>query len=700
MASNRLNYGKVVAGAVYANGSNSFIRITGDYVIGSPTITNVVDGGQPVNFSEALVGQQLIQGTAFPAGTQIISIAGTTVTVNSNSAAAGTLAAGRISPPAGQYYISSGSLSIPNNSAFRYTNVTGSDDAIYKSNTNTYALILPLATAAAPANTLTGEFAQLKITKFGSRTNNVDASYYISASVDGINGLPDFGGTKSVMVSSNTTFAIAEQSFSQSITPIYSSGDIAISPGYALSPYGIAADSVFESFSTGSGIASGGSGSFSGSFEGDGSKLTRVTASKVTIDSLMLGTDSIELGTTSSNITGVGTITSLGTVTAPNFVGTSSYATKVGNSIAQGDTSITAFSYDGSTNATVAVNLNGTTLNIAASGLEVKNEGITPTQLSSSVTDALQGVFGGNGTAIGVQVDGNTIEIVGGNLQVKAGGLPTASLATSSFTLGTTVVGLGSTIPIVNKLQLTATTASGDFSGSFSGSFEGDGSGLTGVGANLNTAGGTGTGTVNLNTQTLTLEPGTGMATTATAQKVTISGVDATTSTRGIASFDSTNFAVTAGAVAFNNFLTIATASIGNTLLVSQDLTVGNDASVGRDLVVTRNLSVLGTASFQSQTNLDVADRFIRLASGSTSPGDGGIAIQQTAASDTELFAYDVNQKRWGFTSSFDPATAATFVPSAFVTTIADNNGVSASADFSKAGNMYVDTAGEIYIYS
>ena len=696
MASNRLNYGKVIAGAVYANGTNSFIRITGDYVIGSPTITNVVDGGQPVNFSEALVGQQLVQGTAFPAGTQIIGISGTTVTVNSNSAAAGTLAAGRISPPLGQYYVSSGSLTIPSNSAFRYTDVTGSNDAIYKSTNNTYALILPIANTGDSATPIVGDFAQLKITKFGSRTSNVNASFYISASVNGINAFP----ASTTMVSTNTTFAIAEQSFSQSISPIYSSADISIAPGYALSPYGIAADSVFESFSTGSGIASGGSGSFSGSFEGDGSKLTRVTASKVTIDSLMLGTDSIELGTTSSNITGVGTITSLGTVTAPNFVGTSSYATKVGNSIAQGDTSITAFSYDGSTNATVAVNLNGTTLNIAASGLEVKNEGITPTQLSSSVTDALQGVFGGNGTAIGVQVDGNTIEIVGGNLQVKAGGLPTASLATSSFTLGTTVVGLGSTIPIVNKLQLTATTASGDFSGSFSGSFEGDGSGLTGVGANLNTAGGTGTGTVNLNTQTLTLEPGTGMATTATAQKVTISGVDATTSTRGIASFDSTNFAVTAGAVAFNNFLTIATASIGNTLLVSQDLTVGNDASVGRDLVVTRNLSVLGTASFQSQTNLDVADRFIRLASGSTSPGDGGIAIQQTAASDTELFAYDVNQKRWGFTSSFDPATAATFVPSAFVTTIADNNGVSASADFSKAGNMYVDTAGEIYIYS
>jgi len=57
MASNRLNYGKVIAGAVYANGNNGFIRITGDYTNGSNIITNVVDGGQPINFTEALKGQ-------------------------------------------------------------------------------------------------------------------------------------------------------------------------------------------------------------------------------------------------------------------------------------------------------------------------------------------------------------------------------------------------------------------------------------------------------------------------------------------------------------------------------------------------------------------------------------------------------------------------------------------------------------------
>ena len=696
MASNRLNYGKVIAGAVYANGINSFIRITGDYVIGSPTITNVVDGGQPVNFSEALIGQQLVQGAAFPSGTTITNIVGTTITVNSNSAAAGTLTSGRISPPVGQYYISSGSLSIPNNSAFRYTDVTGSDDASFLASSNTYALVLPLATTSSPTSQIVGDFAQLKITKFGSRTNNVDASFYISASVDGINAFP----ASTTMVSTNTTFAIAEQSFSQSISPIYSSADIAISPGYALSPYGIAADSVFESFSTGSGVATGGSGSFSGSFQGDGSKLTKVTASKIPFDSLMLGTDSIELGTTASNITGVGDITATGTITAPNFVGTSSYATKVGSSITQGDGSIATFSYDGSADATVAVNINGTTLNKAVTGLEVRASGITPVQLSSSVSDATNAIFGGGGTALGVQVDGTTIEIVGGNLQVKTGGLPTSSLATSSFTLGTDVIKLGDTATTINGLTLTATTSSGQFSGSFSGSFYGDGAGLTGIASTLMYTASLGSGSVNLKTQALNILAGEGIDTSGSNNTVTISGEDASTTNKGIASFDSNDFSVTAGAVSFNNFLTIPTASISNDLLVSEDLTVGNDASVGRDLLVTRNLTVQGTASFQHQDNLDVADRFIRLASGSTANGDGGIAVQQTGPADTELYAWDAVQARWGFTSSFNPGSGATFTPTQYVTAIADNNSLSGSVRFQKAGNMYVDTAGEIYIYS
>jgi len=67
MASNRLNFGKIVASSVYKNGDNSFIRINGDFTSGSPTISNAVNNaGGNVNYSEALIGQKLVQSSAFP----------------------------------------------------------------------------------------------------------------------------------------------------------------------------------------------------------------------------------------------------------------------------------------------------------------------------------------------------------------------------------------------------------------------------------------------------------------------------------------------------------------------------------------------------------------------------------------------------------------------------------------------------------
>ena len=140
--------------------------------------------------------------------------------------------------------------------------------------------------------------------------------------------------------------------------------------------------------------------------------------------------------------------------------------------------------------------------------------------------------------------------------------------------------------------------------------------------------------------------------------------------------------------------------SIGEDLNVGLDLTVDQDLTVTRNAVVQGNLSVQGTASFQHESNLDVADRFIRLASGSSTNGDGGIAVQQTAADNTELFGFDYNANRWGFTSSFDPGAGSGFVPKSFVAAVANNNSLSGSATYQAVGNIYVDQNGEIYIYS
>ena len=128
------------------------------------------------------------------------------------------------------------------------------------------------------------------------------------------------------------------------------------------------------------------------------------------------------------------------------------------------------------------------------------------------------------------------------------------------------------------------------------------------------------------------------------------------------------------------------------------------------DLFVSHNLTVQGTASFQHTEDLDVADRFIRMASGSTSNGDGGIAVQQTSPTDTEGFGYDSGTSRWGVTSSFDASQNAlapvAFMPVAINGT--DNNPtsnlVANETKYKKAGNIYIDTdatmeEGGVWIY-
>ena len=90
------------------------------------------------------------------------------------------------------------------------------------------------------------------------------------------------------------------------------------------------------------------------------------------------------------------------------------------------------------------------------------------------------------------------------------------------------------------------------------------------------------------------------------------------------------------------------------------------------------------------------------MASGSNTAGDGGIVIQQGTQGIGEAFGYDNNVTRWGVTGSFD-GSQATFVPDAFMAAVVVGAGTdpdAAPARYDAAGNIFVGTDGEIYIYS
>jgi hypothetical protein len=105
-------------------------------------------------------------------------------------------------------------------------------------------------------------------------------------------------------------------------------------------------------------------------------------------------------------------------------------------------------------------------------------------------------------------------------------------------------------------------------------------------------AGNTGTDTFNTG-QTLTITGTTPVSTAVTDNTVTISVADATTTTKGIASFSATNFAVASGAVS------IKTGGVPNAALVNSSVTVGTTAiSLGASSTTLAGLTSVTSTSF------------------------------------------------------------------------------------------------------
>jgi len=277
----------------------------------------------------------------------------------------------------------------------------------------------------------------------------------------------------------------------------------------------------------------------------------------------------------------------------------------------------------------------------------------------------------------------NVEGVISGSSQVSYTGLSNipAGIVSGSSQLNSTSI---------SGLTLTSVEASGSFSGSHFGTFSGDGSQLTGIASTLALSGSTGNDTVNLKTEALLVTGSNGVSTAVTNNTITISGTDASTTAKGVASFSSTNFAVTTGNVTIksggvtaatlnadvagtgislngvDNSLqvdygaTAGTAVEGNTSLTVQGTTneieitggsvtlgnggtvtiglpdsvtiatasVQNNLSVGGNLSVVGNLFVQGTTTTIDSTTISLGDNVIEL-NGSAAT-NGGLMVKDT----------------------------------------------------------------------
>ena len=156
--------------------------------------------------------------------------------------------------------------------------------------------------------------------------------------------------------------------------------------------------------------------------------------------------------------------------------------------------------------------------------------------------------------------------------------------------------------------------------------------------------------------------------------------------------------------------------SPGGVYVQGGGIDVSGSSTFHDNVVMQANLTVQGTASFQNVTNLNIADQFILLNSGSSTFQDSGIIINTGNASNSgSAFFLETSGTTTGTDGLYGrfavavnvlpDATTATAAEYANTTAIVAGTPGSAVPQFGGTGlgqgNMWVDTNnGDIYIYA
>ena len=472
-------------------------------------------------------------------------------------------------------------------------------------------------------------------------------------------------------------------------------------------------------------------------------------------------------GNVTGNVTGTAdTASYVAGASVDGVVATATALATGQNFSATGDVTAPAVSFDGTGAVTLAMSIStdavtsGSIADGNVTSAKIAADSITVAQLSgSAVITAAEGIgsndvdtavptaaavkayadsvvgasdldFAGDSGTGAVDLDSQTFTVAGGDGLTSAatgqtvtlvisesgvtndmleGSIGNDKLSNSSITIGDQSTSLGGTIT------------------AFSGSFTGDGSALTGVTADTlpnSITDGNGIADFTFNGSSAASVAvqidGSTLAVSATGVKVADAGVTETQIATSVAGTGLSGGAGTALSVDYGSLAN--TAAQGNvTIEVAGttneiEITGGGSAALGTsrtitvglpdDVTISGDLTVLGTASFQDTQNLAIADRFILLASGSNTAGDGGIVVQQTTQDIGDVFAYENSVTRWGIGTAFN-ASDNSYTPDAFMAAVINtagndpNDADAPDARYEKKGNLYVASNSEdIWIYS